>query len=265
MKKTNVYILLLVLLSSSFLSYAQGFSIGVRGGISIPNLSAGGSNENPLNTGYSSRQGPDAAIFVDFSVSHLFSLQPMLEYSSQGGKKDGMQALTTPEAMAAAFPPGQAPAYLYADYNSEAKLNYLMIPVLAKFGWNFGTSPWRIYVDAGPFVGFLLSAKQVTSGQSPLYLDKAGQQPLPGGEQSFNNTTDIKNQLNSTNFGVEGNIGLCYRFGPSHIFIEAGGNYGFLNIQKGSANGSNNTGAGTGAIGYSYMFAKQRTPKEPLK
>jgi len=182
----------------------------------------------------------------------------MVEYSSQGGKKNGLQALTPPDQLVALFPPGQAPQYLYANFKSEAKLNYLMIPVLAKFGWNFKKqSPWRIYVDAGPFVGFLLSAKQVTSGQSQLYTDPQGHQPLPGvPAQLFDNTQDIKDQIHSTNFGIEGNVGLNYRFGPSSIFVEGGGNYGFLNIQKGSQNGKNNTGAATAVIGYSYHFGK---------
>ena len=131
-----------------------------------------------------------------------------------------------------------------------------MIPVLAKFSHPFIHSPWKIYVDAGPFVGFLLSAKQVTSGESEVYMDPAGQQALPVGSQSFNNEQDIKDQLNTTNFGVEANLGLNYSLGQHNIFFEVGGNYGFLNIQKGSQNGKNNTGAATIVLGYSYWLSK---------
>jgi hypothetical protein len=256
MKQLCALSLLTLFIIFTFPSYGQSWSAGARGGISIPNLSSGGSENNPINTGYSSRVGPDFGIFAEFSFSKLFSLQGMVQYSSQGGKKDGLQAFPTPGQLAAMFPPGQAPPYLYANFNSEAKLNYLMIPILAKFTWQFSNSPFYIYVDAGPFVGFLLSAKQVTSGTSPIYLDPAGQQQLPGGDQSFDNTQDIKSQLQNTNFGVEGNLGLRYQMGPGAIFIEGGGNYGFINIQKGSQNGKNNTGAGTVDIGYSYTFGK---------
>ncbi len=131
-----------------------------------------------------------------------------------------------------------------------------MVPVLAKFGWDLKNSPLRIYADAGPFVSFLLSAHQVTSGNSQLYTDPSGQNALPGGSQPFDANTSIKDQLHTTNFGVEGNIGLNYKLGLSSIFIEGGFNYGFLNIQKGTANGKNETGAGTVAIGYSYWFGK---------
>jgi hypothetical protein len=239
-----------------FSVHAQNTALGFRGGISIPNLTSSGSDQNPLNTGYGSRLGPEFSLFAEFKLSDVFSIQPMIQYSSQGGKKNGMQALAVPPNLVAYFPPGTAPTYLYANYNSEAKLNYLMIPVLVKYGHGFNESPFRIYLDAGPFVGFLVSAKQVTSGQSEIYLDAAGQEPLPIGSQSFDNTTDIKDQLNTTNFGIEGNIGLNYAFGQNNIFFEVGGNYGFLNIQKGSANGKNNTGAATMVLGYSYWLDK---------
>jgi hypothetical protein len=259
MKKFNFYFLSAVFLLLSFGACAQDVAIGVRGGFSIPNLSAGANNSNPLNTGYSSRTGADAGIFAEFKFSDLFSIQPMVEYSSQGGKKDGLQAYPTPAQIAAGYQQqGQtAPTYLYANYNSEAKLNYLMVPILAKFGWNFAkTSPWRVYVDAGPFVGFLLSAHQLTSGNSELYTDPAGTQALPYGSQNFNANTSIKDQLHTVNFGAEANLGLKYKFGTSSIFIEGGGNYGFLNIQKGTANGKNETGAATADIGYAYSFGK---------
>lgn len=245
------FVLFAFLLSGSL--YAQNFSLGVRGGMSIPNLTAGGSESNPLNTGYKSRLGGDAAIFAEFQLTPVFSIQPMIEYSSQGGKKEGMQAFPTPKEYAPMFPQG-APPYLYANFKSEAKLDYLLVPVLAKFGWDVHNSPLRIYVDAGPFAGFLLSAHQATSGSSIIYADQQGQQQLSPGPQSFDDNNDIKNQLNTFNFGVAGNLGIAYHFNQSSIFLEGGGNFGFLNIQKGTENGKNQAGAGTVGIGYAYRF-----------
>src|SRR6202012_5276848 len=193
MKKSLFYTLFTGLLLSGFIAHTQNFALGFRGGLSIPNLTAGGSAENALNSGYSSRLGADAGVFAEFKFSNLFSIQPMIEYSSQGGKKDGFQAFTTPDEIASQYPPGQAPPYLYGTYNSTAKLNYLMIPILAKFGWGLGkTSMFRFYADAGPFLGLLISAHQVTSGESPFYADAGGQQPLPGGSHSFDNNENIK-------------------------------------------------------------------------
>ncbi len=237
--------------------HAQNIFVGAKAGLSIPNLSAGGSNNNPLNTGYSSRFGPDAGIFLEYKVSDLFSIQPELSYSSQGGKKDGMQAFPTPTEFVQMFPQGQAPQYLYANYKSTAKINYLMLPVLAKFGWNFGNkSAFRFYIDAGPFAALLLSAKQVTSGSSNIYADAGGTQQLTSQPQSFDTTQDIKSDLHSFNAGIDGNIGLIFRCKKNYFFIEAGGNYGFVNIQKGTANGKNNTGAATLLLGYALALGK---------
>lgn len=255
--KKKLFVLFSVLLFLFQRTSAQNFSVGVRGGISIPNLTAGSSEKNPLNTGYKSRLGADAGIFAEHHFSYLFSVELMLEYSSQGGKKDGMQAFTTPPEMAAMFPPGQAPQYLYANFKSEAKLNYLLVPVLAKFSWRIvHNKPLKVYLDAGPFAGFLLSAHQVTSGSSMVYLDQQGQQPISPGPQPFDSNNNIQDQLNTFNLGVSGNVGFQYGAGRSRIFIEGGGNYGFLNIQKGTANGKNHTGAATVAIGYAYSIGK---------
>jgi len=256
MKKTT-YLLVVCVLSHT-ISFAQDLSLGVRGGISIPNLTAGSGNQNPLNTGYSSRLGPEAAVFAEFRFSEMFSLQPMVEYSAQGGKKNGLQAFTTPDEVKAMFPEGQAPQYLYANYNSEAKMNYLLLPILAKIGWNFGKSPFRIYISAGPFAGLLLSAHQVTSGKSEIYTDPGGLQPLPGGASSFDDNTDVRNSLHRVNAGFEGNLGLSYRLRRGSLFIEGGGNYGFFNIQKNAVDGKNNTGAAMAAMGYRYDFGVRR-------
>lgn len=256
MKKYHYLFFFLFFLFSFSESFAQNISLGVRGGMSIPNLTAGGRESNPLNTGFSSRIGGDAAVFADFSISSLFSIRPMIQYSSQGGKKNGLQAFPIPDEFAAFFPQGQAPLYLYANFKNESKMNYLLIPVLANFGWNFSAqSPWRFYANAGPFAGFLLSAKQVTSGSSNVFADPGGQQQLPTqGPVSFDKTNDIKDQLHTFNAGAEANIGFSYGFGGSNVFIEGGFNYGFINIQKGTANGKNNTGAGTVSLGYAWKL-----------
>ncbi|MBS1779910.1 MAG: PorT family protein [Bacteroidetes bacterium] len=256
MKKTTQTLLVVALLFAGVQADAQSFTIGVKGGLSIPNLTAGSTDKTPMNTGYKSRLGPEAALFAEYKVSKLFSVEGVVQYSSQGGKKDGMQALKTPAEIKSMYSNGDAPQYLYANYKSEAKLNYVMVAALAKVGWDLGKSPLRLYIGVGPFVGFLVSAKQETSGRSAIYLDEAGQQALPGGTLSFDHTEDIKSDLHAVNFGVEGSLGLSYRIGRNNIFVEGGGNYGFLNIQKYSENGNNTIGAGTAVIGYSYRLGK---------
>jgi hypothetical protein len=234
-------------------SFSQSLFIGAKGGISIPNLSSG--NSNPINSGYTSGLGPDFAAFGEYKVSDLFSLELSVEFSYQGGKKNGKQALPVPDWLAATYPPGQAPNYLYANFNASAAFHYLLVPLLAKFGGYFGQdSPWRLYGDVGPFVGFLLSAKSITSGSSNVYADPGETMPLLNTPLSFDTTADIKDQLNPTNFGVAANIGLAYETGPHRFFFEVGGNYGFIVVQKDKANGENHAGAAVIRLGYAFQI-----------
>lgn len=253
MKKLHCFICLLCIL---FVSTTNGQTnkdyVGIKAGISIPNLSANGSDQNPVNTGYSSRLGPDFAIFYEKGITKTFSIIPSLEYSSQGGKKDGFQAFSIPDAYKPFFPPNQVPTYLYADYNSEAKINYLMLAVLAKFNWPLGKSAYSFYGDAGPFGALLLSADLVTSGSTMIYADPQMQMPLTQTEQSFDSKQDIKDQLHKGNLGLEGDIGFALNMKNGKLFLEGGFNYGFINIQKGTENGKNQTGAGTVRVGYAF-------------
>jgi hypothetical protein len=259
--KSTGTLLFLLLLGSSFTAVrAQKAEYGLFGGISIPNLTSGSGN-NPLNSGYSSRFGPDFGLINEVHLTRLFSIEGRIEYSAQGGKKNGLQAFPTPPETAQYFEMQgmEAPPYLYANYKSEARINYLrLLPVMPKLGWDLGRqSPFRFSVSAGPFLGILLSAKQVTKGSSEVYADPGGQQALPGGAQSFDASTNIRDQLHKANFGIDGNIELAYLFGADRmhkIFLKAGGNYGFIKIQKNTDDGKNNTGAATVLLGYTYGF-----------
>src|SRR6476620_6927018 len=75
-------------------SFAQSnLSFGVNGGISLPNLK--GSDNNPVSKGWSTRLGPYAGLIAELPLSNKLSLQGELNYSSQGGKKNGTLAIPT--------------------------------------------------------------------------------------------------------------------------------------------------------------------------
>ncbi|HEX4851615.1 MAG TPA: porin family protein [Puia sp.] len=246
----------------SIQSVGQIISVGIKGGVSIPNLRPSGEN-NPLNTGYQSSLGPNGALFGEYAFSNLLSVELSLEFSSQGGQKNGKQALPVDPS---SFPPGQAPQYVWANFNAEAKLNYLMIPLLVKGNFALGSqSRFRLYADVGPFVGFLLSAKTVTKGTSNVYLDEGETQPILPYPVSFDTTADIKDQLHPTNFGIEANIGLSYSFNQNTLFLEGGGNYGFVDIQKNKADGQNKAGAATIRIGYAYTLRSRNPNSKSVK
>jgi hypothetical protein len=255
MKKKALQLTIAILLSIVSNLYAQKITLGAKGGFSIPNLT-GGSADNPLNSGYSSRLGADGGVYGEYHLNEKFSISVGLEYSSQGGLKDKFQAYPTPPAMAPLFAPAPAPTYLYANFKSEAKLDYLLIPVVAKYRWKLDNkNHLTFYAAAGPFAGFLLSAHQVTNGSSLIYMDEQKTMPLPVPAQSFDANTSIKSDLYTFNTGIDGFAGFLYNLTPKHaLFIEGGGNLGIITIQKGSANGKNYAGAGVVTFGYAYTI-----------
>lgn len=240
--------------------------IGARGGLNIPKLTASG--DNPMSKGYSSRLSGNGGIFAEFRFNELFSLRPMIEYTQQGGNRKGMQAIPTamlPSELSA-IPNMVGEKYLYANFKSETKFNYIMIPVLANFGWNLNDSRIRLYVNAGPFVSFLLSAKQKTQGSSLLYVDPAGDMTMdyllgslagssPTGVQSMDDDRSITDDVHKVNYGFSANIGASYEVAPRHnILFEVGGNYGLKKLQKSKEHGQNRIGAMTIVVGYAYQL-----------
>ncbi len=247
-------------------------SIGIKGGLSIPKIKATG--DNPMSKGYASRLAGGASVFAEFKFNSWFSLQPVIEYSGQGGVRDGMQPIPA-RVMAEKMSSANIPAvflkmlpqdpYIYADFSSKTKFDYLMIPVLAKFGHDFGQS-FRAYISVGPFISFLMKAEQITSGNSSIYLDVNGNimsvddilaqtgLPIRIGEKPFDSKSDIKSDMNPINAGIEGNLGVTYKLGRHSIFLEGGGNYGFIKLQKNPENGENTIGAGSIMLGYAFRL-----------
>lgn len=222
--------LLLLIVSYGF---GQDFEIGIKGGPSSRNLTDGQgilhtfSPDNHLNV------APQAALFFEYKVNSVFSIQPQFEYSTQGSKRGVFVNTDVIED---------------ANYVKGAQLNYLMLPVLAKFGWFIPDSRVRVYIAAGPFVSFLTSAKQYYSLTD---YDQATDSFYLTGYYAQN----VKPQLNGVNFGIEGNGGLAYYFDACSIFLEGGGNYGLDRIQH-SISPGNKTGAVSLSIGISFWFNK---------
>jgi hypothetical protein len=215
--------------------------VGLHAGSSIPNLHAG--NSDPISNGWSSRVAFSFGLFAEYHVSPTWSIQPEINYAPQGGKRDGAQPVPDAEALGA--PPG---TLLYANYHSSQEMSYLEIPVLAKY--HIGGAR-QFYATLGPYVGFLLNAKYITSGTSQLYLDPQLTQPASAQAYDFGGTQNVKSALHSTNWGIQAGLGYGRPLGVGRIELDVRGGYGLMNVQKdAAANGSNNTGALVVSLGY---------------
>ncbi|MGL4368281.1 MAG: outer membrane beta-barrel protein, partial [Spirochaetota bacterium] len=183
--------------------FAQNITLGAKGGLSIPNLTAWG-DSNPISDGYKSRLGADGGVYALHDFSELFAVSLGVEYCAQGGVKEGFQAFPVPDQYKAFLPDQE---YLWADFKSEAKFDYLLIPLLARVSWAPRSQPrFKVYVSAGPFAGFLLKARQITRGTSDIYLDEEKTVKLID-NQSFDETTDIGQDTHVFNLGILGFAG----------------------------------------------------------
>jgi hypothetical protein len=150
----------------------EGITFGLKGGLNVSNL-VGDINDNTFRTSV------HLGIFSEIMISDKFSLQPELLYSGQG------------------YSGRVLPGF------SRSKYDYINFPVLAKI-----YIAKKISIEAGPQIGFLVSAKEKTSD------DKI----------------TIPNQK-TVDFGL--NLGLAYDL-KNGVFFQTRYNLGLSNINSGS-------------------------------
>src|SRR5580704_6866148 len=142
--KKIIHLLYKLTLSFFLLSFyaencgAQNFQPGFKGGLSLPNLTSSGGSD--VSRGYKTISGPDFALVSDYKLSEKFSLETSLEWSTQGGQKSGLQTIPASPELTQYFPPGSDAQYLYANFTSMVRLQYLMLPVLLKYKMSIGNS-----------------------------------------------------------------------------------------------------------------------------
>ncbi|HMS09450.1 MAG TPA: porin family protein [Pyrinomonadaceae bacterium] len=229
--------------------------IGIKGGFSLPNLVGG--DEQEITRDYKSRFAPNFGGYVEFDATRNVAIQAGIDYAPQGGKRNGIQPITAPIPLLPPLPAGQ---YYYGDFENTAKLEYLEFPVLGKYTWRRGRSV-QPYVNAGPYVGVLLKATQVTRGSSTIFADRNGtpilippvNQPLP--PIPFDAETDVTDSLNRANFGLTGGGGLKFPTKGNYWFLDVRASYGLTTLQKDTANdGKSRTGNLVVSVGFAFKI-----------
>lgn len=129
--------LLVVIIAVAFFTFnnanAQDVKFGVKAGLNLANFST---SESEISDELKPLTGLHLGGFVELGLSDQFAIQPELLFSMQGAKAD----------------------YEEEGYSEtgKTKLSYLSIPVLAKIYF----TP-ELYLEVGPQLGFLLSAKSI--------------------------------------------------------------------------------------------------------
>jgi hypothetical protein len=173
----------------AFIASAQDFSFGIKAGA---NFAAIGKSDEPLfdpadafdvpELNFVSSSGGDNGgltaiyfgVYAEIPVSEVFSIQPELLYSRQGGTQDGSLV----------FQEGNV------NYESTFNLSYLTVPVMAKFYVAKGLS-----LEAGPQIGFLLKSEVDIEVNNALFASST--------------TEDVKDFTKSNDFAF--NIGAGYQ------------------------------------------------------
>jgi Outer membrane protein beta-barrel domain len=150
---------------------AQHVNIGIKAGLNLYNI------KNSNDVKYDMKPGLHAGLFGHIHVTKNFAVQPEVLFSAQGAK------------------------YTTGGTVTKFDLNYINVPILLQYMFDNG-----FRFEAGPQVGFLLSAK------------------------SDNGTTetDVKSNLNSIDAGLA--LGLGYIHVPSGFGVDARYNLGLTNI-----------------------------------
>lgn len=126
-------LLITVFLCATVSLFAQS-SYGVKAGFNASNIGADYDGNMKI--------GIYVGVFSEFDISNQFSIQPEVVYSRQG-------------------------ASLAGESNHKIRLNYINIPVLAKY---YVMDEWSF--EAGPQLGVLLTAKSCTSSDGVKTKEK---------------------------------------------------------------------------------------------
>ncbi|QAA80595.1 PorT family protein [Aequorivita sp. H23M31] len=197
MKRLLLTISLAIFISAS---YSQEIQFGVKGGINL--ASVGSDGDSDVNTITAFHVGG----LMEIALSERFALQPELVYSGQGAKVNRSASRED----------------VIINANAKIKLDYLNIPLLAKYYIFNGFS-----LEAGPQIGFLLRANTETDlqiqGDLPPELLEIVYAEFEAG------SGDIKDRCETLDISL--GAGLSYKL-ENNIFFGVRYNLGLTNIYK---------------------------------
>lgn len=248
LRRFGSLLLALIICSTAGLAGEAGeVWFGLHGGLSLPSLS-GGTNE--LSRGYTSRQAPFFGLGLDLGLSSSLWLKAELNFSSQGGQRNGLQPLAPEQLAGLPVPPGVT---LYANFNNETILDYLEFPLMLEL---VSGRRLQFFLNGGVYVGFRVRAMTVTSGTSLIYLDPFGTIPIdPTLQVPFEAKTDVSQEINRWNYGLGGGLGVKLPVASGLLVFQARFNYGLANIQSHpEITGENRSGGLLITAGYKFRL-----------
>jgi hypothetical protein len=178
-----VFLLVLSFILTIATINAQHVNLGFKAGLNVYNI------HYDIGPQYNSRTSFYAGLLGHIHINPHFGIQPEIVYSSQGSTDN------------------------FGGSNNSTCLGYINVPVMFQYFFDYG-----FRIQAGPQLGFLLSAKNVTDGVS----------------------VDIKNQLEKVDFAL--GVGVSYVHVPTGFGVDVRYNYGLTDITNDTSIKASNRG-----------------------
>jgi hypothetical protein len=174
--RTIACVVALLVLSPIACLSAHDVMLGVKGGVNVANFTGDDVFHN------SSSEGAIAGVFARYGLGTSWSLQPEALFTMRGAE------------------------FSVDDIQTEQQINYIEIPVLARFGWGHNAS-FRPSLFAGPSVAFLVKNKIVDGAEIDL--------------KGATGTRDV-------DVGAVLGAGLDYTLGSGDLLLDARYEMGFI-------------------------------------
>ena len=171
---------------------AQHVNFGIKAGLNLYNIHSDNSSA------YDTKAGLHVGLLGHIHLNKQWAVQPELLFSGQGAK------------------------YTVNKTSTKLNLGYINVPVMLQYMFDNG-----FRIEAGPQLGFLVSAKAKANG----------------------NSTDVKDNIKTVDFALGFGIGYIHQ--PSGFGVDARYNLGLSNINKNSSVKSTNRGF---QLGVFYQF-----------
>lgn len=202
---------------------SQEIPLGVKAGINFASI--GGDDVEDVD----GRTNFHIGGLVEIPLNEKFSIQPEILYSGQGAQMEYSESFT------------EMGMELFVKAKQKLKMDYINVPIMAKYYIIPGLA-----VEAGPQVGFLVSAKLESEAEIK------GDFPQEYNDMfydAFKSNEDVKDELNTLDFAI--GLGASYRLDMG-VFFGLRYNLGLSNIHKESGDLKNRNNIFQISAGYSF-------------
>ncbi|MFN2603707.1 MAG: porin family protein [Gemmatimonadaceae bacterium] len=182
---------------------AGDMTIGVMAGVNYSKVSQ---DPESSDVSFEYKPGFVGGVFLGIQVNDWFSIEPEVLFSQKGSKVKGKGNNSALEG--------------------SVRINYIEIPVLAKFWFPVSNPGVKPFIFGGPEVEFKVSC----TAEGAILA-------VTGSEDC--DKTDNEINLKSTDFGVTGGAGVQFRAGGQDLRVDARYTFGLTDINDSSAASDN--------------------------